>query len=208
MNGTATTRHIGRRLTGLTFGKRGRPVYARIYDKTEQAAADAPIREVWRRAGYDASCDGETVWRVEFEVRSEFLRHLATGEGHLPVEPEALLAHHLDEVWAHLVTRWLVFRDATDPNERIERRRGEAWWTALGAARGLNGDAFGSVRELSRRVRQPMDCTSYLRQVAGLLVSVAATNGSTSLEDTLAGLPATCARRRAKPASPSRLPSD
>jgi len=184
VSGAAATHHLGRRLTGLTFGKRGRPIYARIYDKTEQAPEDALIREVWDRAGYDPARDGSRVWRIEFEVRAEFLRQLAGDDGHLPSDPDTLLGHHLDEVWAHLLTRWLVLR-RQGASARVERRPPERWWSALASCRGLNGESFGPVRQLNRRVSVPTDCTLYLRQAAGLLVAVGVANGNPSLEDAL-----------------------
>ncbi|WDT93804.1 hypothetical protein JDY09_00640 [Thermoleophilum album] len=184
MSGAAATRHLGRRLTGLTFGKRGRPVYARIYDKTEHAPDNAVIREVWERAGYEPARHGFQVWRIEFEVRAEFLRQLAADDGHLPSNPGTLLGRHLDEVWAHLLSRWLVLRREGE-TARVERRPAARWWSALATCRGLNGESFGPVRELSRRAPVPTDCTLYLRQAAGLLVAVGAANGNPSLEDAL-----------------------
>ena len=186
MSTGATTRHSGRRLTGLTFGRRGASPtpYCRIYDKTAQADPDAPIRQVWDGAGYR---DGEgTVWRVEFELRSEFLRNLNVDGDRLSSDPAEFLAHHLDETWRYLLTRWLVFRSSPDERTRIERTPPAPWWNALAATSGLNGSVFGPVRELKRAGVAPRDAAAQLRQATGLLVSVAALNGTSSLDDTLA----------------------
>jgi hypothetical protein len=178
-----STYYAGRELTGYTFGKRGGACHARVYDKSREAAADAPIREVWSAAGYDPA-GGEQVWRVEFEVRSELLRILAAGGDHLPSDPSDLLAHHLDELWAHLTSEWLVFRAPCAT--RIERSPVAAWWQALSQARGLDGEQFGPVRQLARRARQQHDTTVLLKQAVGLLASATAANGgSASLEHAL-----------------------
>lgn len=182
----ATTRHSGRRLTGLTFGRRGASPtpYCRIYDKTAQADAEAPVRQVWDTAGYE---DGDgTVWRVEFELRSEFLRNLNVDGVRLSSDPAEFLANHLDETWRYLLTRWLVLRSSPDVRTRIERTPPAPWWGALAATSGLNGSVFGPVRELKRTGVAPRDAAAQLKQATGLLVSVAALNGTSSLDDTLA----------------------
>jgi hypothetical protein len=181
---SVSTHYTGRELTGYTFGKRGGACHARVYDKSREAAADAPIREVWNAAGYDPARDGEQVWRVEFEVRSELLRILAAGADYLPADPSEILAHHLDELWAHLTSEWLVLRAACAT--RIERSPAAAWWQALSEARGLDGERFGPVRALTRRVRPQHDSSVLLKQAVGLLASAAAANGSSaSLENAL-----------------------
>jgi len=183
--GTPVTEHFaGRALSGYTFGRRGSPVHARVYDKTRESKADAPVRDVWRAAGYEQGADGKQVWRVEFEVRSSLIRTLAAAEGHLPSAPEKLLALHLDELWRHLMTEWLVFH--SPHSTRVERAAVAGWWQALSSVRGLDGAAFGPVRGLTRRTREQHDTTVLLKQAVGLLAAAAAANGgSSSLEDSL-----------------------
>ena len=74
----ATTNANGRRFTGFTFGRRGGPLYCRVYDTLDHKSADDPIREHWRANGWDGV---QSVWRVEFEVRGEFLRAARTVDG-------------------------------------------------------------------------------------------------------------------------------
>ena len=64
---TRTRQHV-RELTSLVVGTRSAAAHARLYDKTRQAAADAPIRECWTKRGYEAETHGTKVWRVEFAV--------------------------------------------------------------------------------------------------------------------------------------------
>jgi hypothetical protein len=177
-NVASTTLYSGRSLTGYTFGKRGSPCHARIYDKSKEASASSPIRDVWKLAGYDAQTHGEQVWRVEYEVRSSLLRELAGADCHLPTDPGELLARHLDELWAYLTAVWLVLR--APRASRIERSPAAEWWAALSAVTGLNGEQFGPARPLARRPREQLDATIPLRQAVGLLVSAAAANGGDS----------------------------
>src|SRR4051812_36299090 len=107
----AVSHHQGRRLTGLTFGKRGGPAYARIYDKTREADPDAQIREHWAAALAKPLPADARVWRVEFEVRPEFLRSLAAEDEHITSDPRSILAEHLDAIWEHLTSSWLVLRN-------------------------------------------------------------------------------------------------
>ncbi|MBX5441605.1 MAG: hypothetical protein IRZ32_08775 [Solirubrobacteraceae bacterium] len=180
---------VAREMTGMTLGRRGGPAMARVYDKTREASTDAPIREVWRQAGYEPAQHGERIWRVEVEVRSELLRELAAQDGRLPADdPDAILSEHLDELWHYLTDDWLVLRQATPVAERVERRPPESWWQALAAAQGLNAAGPRPVRDLERRPRPQLDSARLLRQATGLLASAAAASGGLSLDDALAGL--------------------
>lgn len=185
----AVSHHRGRVLTGFTFGKRGGAVYARVYDKTAEAGDEAPIREIWRAGGWKQS-DGR-VWRIEFELRPHFLRSLETVEGtRMPSDPRALLARHLDAIWHHLMSDWLVLRDRRSLRSRIERRPSERWWERLAVAGQLSAACLAPPRALRRRPRTRLDCTMLHKQVAGLLAAIGAYHGNNSLMDCLDGLTA------------------
>lgn len=177
----------GRLLTGLTFGKRGGPVYARLYDKTREADAEALIRERWQNAlGGPLSADAR-VWRIEFELRPEFLRTLADQDGeHIPIDPRELLADHLDGIWHHLTANWLVLRDARS-SKRIARCAVQPWWQRLSTARTL-GRVDGAPPELQRKRRGNADPEPLLRQLAGLLAAFGARREDQSLEGCLKAL--------------------
>jgi len=184
----ATTHYRGRVLTGYTFGKRGAPSHARIYDKTREASSDAPARTLWTANGYDPDRHGKQIWRVEFEVRSGLLYTLATTGGkHLPTSrPEDILRSHLDDIWHHLTTRWLVLH--TGSHARPDRSPVAPWWSSLSILGGLDADEGVPLTELVRRPREPLDATVFLKQAAGLLVCFAAANGSPSMEAALGAL--------------------
>lgn len=180
----AVSHHHGRRLTGLTFGKRGGPAYARIYDKTREADPDAPIRERWAEAlGRPLPADAR-VWRVEFEVRPEFLRSLAADDEHITTDPRRVLAQHLDAIWEHLTSSWLVLRDPRSAT-RLTRCRPQGWWRQLATAPALCA-AAGSGETLHRKRRSSGRPEPLLRQLAGTLAAFGARREDRSLDSCLA----------------------
>ena len=127
----ATGRHVGRRFTGFEIGKRGAAFYARIYDKTVQAAPDASIRTVWEANGYEPQAHGETVWRVEFELRSPLLREMLRKDGsRLSDDPARTIDEDLDALWREAVSRRLLLKERTG-NARVERKPVRDWWGQL-----------------------------------------------------------------------------
>jgi|GEM_PF-4477248 len=126
-----TGRHVGRRFTGFEIGKRGAAFYARIYDKTIQAAPDALVRKVWETNGYKAQAHGETVWRVEFELRSQLLREMLREDGtRLSDDPARTLDEDLDGLWREAVSKRLLLKERTG-NARVERRPVRDWWEQM-----------------------------------------------------------------------------
>ncbi|HLM85960.1 MAG TPA: hypothetical protein VK272_07220, partial [Solirubrobacteraceae bacterium] len=143
---------------------------------------------LWTANGYDPDRHGKQIWRVEFEVRSGLLYTLATTGGkHLPTSrPEDILRSHLDDIWHHLTTRWLVLH--TGSHARPDRSPVAPWWSSLSILGGLDADEGVPLTELVRRPREPLDATVFLKQAAGLLVCFAAANGSPSMEAALGAL--------------------
>lgn len=89
----------GLMFTGWEWG-RGKPLYARCYDKTVEIRDNSPdkvwFREVWERLGGDLYDPEAPVWRLELECKREFLRRFAidgwqldTVEDWLEVAPDA-----------------------------------------------------------------------------------------------------------------------
>jgi hypothetical protein len=184
----ATTHERGRLFTGFNLGSRGAAAYARLYLKSFEAAADAPVRELWRQRGYDARQHGD-VWRVEFEVRPSLLRELRVDGQPLTTEPDALLADHLDAVWSYLTTSWLTLRDRTSAATRRERTPVAPWWAALMQLRGLNGGAPAAPGlKVSRDRTRRGDRDKLLKQALGMVAGVAALDGSADLQTALLAL--------------------
>jgi hypothetical protein len=180
-----------RRFTGVTFGRRGGALFARVYDKTAEAKSDAPIREAWRAAGYDPSSHGEAVWRVEFEARGELLRSLKLADGSsLPVaDPEKLLRENLGHLWGYMTNKWLVLRE-DDGRTRVERSKPQAWWSKLSEHQTIGHPAETLSAELFRCRPVPLDSKRLLQQAMGVLVGLGACNGSEDLDEVLATLSA------------------
>ncbi|PTL58664.1 hypothetical protein [Paraconexibacter algicola] len=186
MSGAAQVHLVGRRLTGMTFGKRGSAVYARLYDKSLEADPDALIRDHWAaQLGRPVGAD-EQAWRVEFELRGKFLRDLAVGDQQLmDADPRAFLEHHLDAVWEHLTTKWLVLK-VPGSTTRLSRGKPQGWWAALSTSGGFGErDTAGP---LVRRPRRSPDAGPLLAQLGGVLAAYAARRGTDDLDAVLAEL--------------------
>lgn len=180
MSGKAQVYLTGRRLTGMTFGKRGAPVYARIYDKTREADPDALIRQHWADNLGRPVADDEQVWRVEFELHGEFLRDVAVGDTHLlDGGARAFLATGLDAVWQHLTSKWLVLK-VPGSATRVSRAKPQAWWSAMSSSGGLGGGP--PAVPLVRRPRRDPDPIPLLAQLDGVLASYAARRGTADLD--------------------------
>ena len=194
---SAVSHQEGRQLTGLTFGKRGAGVFARIYDKTAEAAPDAPIRSRWAATLGRPLDPSATVWRIEFELRRDYLRTIRTaaapsdatgvGEGDrlgtLRPSARVLLEQELDRIWADLTTRWLVLRDRSSAS-RLDRRRPQAWWESLSSIGGLTTVPSDGVA-LTRRTNVSARVEPVLQQLAGLLAALGARRGDNGLESCL-----------------------
>jgi len=181
----AVSDYAHRQFTGFRFGRRGGPIFARIYKKTAEAADDAWVRDVWREAGYDPSVHGGEVWRVEFELRGALLRELMVDGQWLPRDPAAILGHHLTNLWAYATRRWLVLHERQ--RTRVERDRVSAWWDALAHLDGFEAEPVRGekFRRLSPPARNPRHLAS---MAVGVLTSLAALHGQETWEDARDGL--------------------
>jgi hypothetical protein len=118
---------VGREFTGLVFGRTG-GVLARVYDKTAQ------MREsglTWMEAYWRGRAEGESVWRVEFQVRGPLLRRLRSRE------PGAVLAS-VPGLWRYCTEEWLTLRVPT-ANAQTTRWPVDPVWVqvqGLGAVQG------------------------------------------------------------------------
>lgn len=84
--------------TGWTVGKGG-AVSCRLYDKTREIACSGKtwLFDLWRPSGW---VDGESVWRLEFQFKREFLK--TRGLDH----PTQVL-DVLNGLWTYATTEWL-----------------------------------------------------------------------------------------------------
>jgi len=132
---TTGTFHVDGAHTGFTLGKRGGPMYGRVYDKTREIKEASYWLDLWMRsAEYQP---GQQVWRVEIEVGREALKE--TGRS----SPADALAN-LGGLWAYAVDDWLTFRDRAADVNRSRWPIAAPWQVVQGAA--LRGDALGIER--------------------------------------------------------------
>lgn len=84
--------------TGWTVGKGG-AVSCRLYDKTReiQCSGKTWLFDLWRPSGW---VDGETVWRLEFQLKRDFLK--TRGLDHVFQTLDALSG-----LWTYATTEWL-----------------------------------------------------------------------------------------------------
>ena len=162
-------------LTGLNFGKRGGAVYARIYDKTREAADNGHDYwpELWG-TDYDPDLP---VLRVEFEFTRDGLREfgVTTPEDAFDMSPA---------LWSYASQQWLTLRQPTDDNTRSRWPLDPRWaavqrttlaGNALPAARIRAGEHAGTLRKM-------------LPAITGYLAGAALPLGTYDIDDTLDAL--------------------
>lgn len=135
-------------LSGLNFGKRGGALYARIYDKTRQAAdkGDDWWPDVWGNR-YDPE---QRVLRVEFEFTRDGLRDFGVNT------PDDAFAQ-VGPLWAYATGKWLSLR-LPNSDETRSRWPLDPRWSAIQRATIANnsvpadriraGQTAGSLRKL------------------------------------------------------------
>ncbi len=84
--------------TGWSIGM-GSDIGARLYDKTREIVRSGKdwIMPLWLPAGW---ASGETVWRLEFEIKREVLKELG-------LRSLASVLDNLDGLWSYASTEWL-----------------------------------------------------------------------------------------------------
>ena len=130
-------------LTGVAIGRRGGAVYARLYDKLRHIADTSEssyLLDVYGEAGLLV---GESVWRLEFELRRPMLVGLSdpVRSASDAVDRQGGLWHYCVHKWLRLAVpdsasrperwaldeRWRVFQEAPvpygPPVQRVNRQR-------------------------------------------------------------------------------------
>lgn len=159
--------------TGFDFGSRNSgTVYARIYDKVAEQGADnlSWIGALWG----DRYVPGDPVWRIEFELKTKFLR-----------EVKVIFAEDgLDragELWAYSTENWLTLRDVSKDENKSRWPISPEWLSVQQAS--LRGEALGIDRvrnDESRVTTQRL--TPGLR---GYVAAIGARRGATDLNSAI-----------------------
>lgn len=175
----------GKVFSGYVFGK-GQPLLCRIYNKSLESSKTAKewFLQLWRDNGWSGATQ---VWRVEFQVRREFLKE----RGLSSVEDTF---RHIPSLWQYFTREWLSLRI---PQKGVVCSR---WpqrkeWQAVKEA-GLSQAPSPLVRVAVKQA----GTERLLDQVGGLLVSIGATTDTLDLEMCLLTVQSHCetkARRNA-----------
>ncbi|MGB4105529.1 MAG: hypothetical protein WBK25_15720, partial [Candidatus Microthrix parvicella] len=159
-------------LSGLNFGKRGAPLYARLYDKTREMEAKGD--DWWLDVWGSAYRRGDRVLRVEFEFTRQGLKEFGV------TTPEDAF-DQVGPLWAYATGRWLSLRvpadDATRARWPVDPR-----WTAVQQAT-LAGAALPA-----ERIRAGENAGTMRRLLPGLvgyLTGSAVPLGTNDVDDTL-----------------------
>lgn len=175
------THHYGRKLKGLTFGRRT-GLHARIYRKDLQlkdTGTDDWIRAHWEAAGYVPSRHGEDVTRVEFELHSDELRSMEVDRRRIANDPLELLERHQGDIWRYLTSKWLVLtvQDEDQPSRRVT----DLWWRELSRIDVFDPDAQRSRIALRAADKREVNPHRQLELVAKHLGAYAHEQGMSSL---------------------------
>lgn len=162
--------------TGWTIGMGG-IVSARLYNKVEEIlyTGKSWVMNLWQKSGWNI---GEPVWRLEFELKRDFLKEkgLSGLEGVL---------EHLNGLWSYATTEWLRL---TVPNEEDATRT--RWpihplWVNLAS---VDWESTSSARlERFSTARTPSE-QRLASMVMGSLVSYMAMHGLDDHNDAIEGL--------------------
>lgn len=173
----------------LYFGKMSSPLYARIYDKTEEIKVSGKtyMMDYWRAAGWDGT---ETVARVEFSLSGDFLK-ATLGVVDFDAGADSLADAVIDlrslnafvaaipSIWSYLTHDWL---------KHCERgRKGQEWrWEVSELWKVVQGAWPDSVPIVRGRPERNPNRKQLIAQMKGvLLTTAAATSKRPGHEDTL-----------------------
>jgi hypothetical protein len=159
-------------LETLYFGS-GKPVMARVYDKTKESAAKGT--DWWADKWSPRYRRGEQVWRVEFQVMRGYLKDVGLSS------PESVL-DAADRLWSKLSGQWLTLRIPTEDSNRSRWPISPIWETVQAAT--FDGSAIGP--ELVRAGQQRGDLRKLTPGAVGYLASLAALTGARDESDLLA----------------------
>ncbi len=155
----------GESYTGIRVGK-GKPLMARIYDKTEEIKVSNKLwfHTIWQQYGLDP----KKVINIEFEIKRDWFRDFN-------IDTVEDLFEKLGSVWYYLTKNYLCFR--YHDNERRSRRTICEWWEEIRVA---TFDFDGSL--LSKRRQVELNLDRAISGAMGYITSYAAVLGYNSVD--------------------------
>ena len=159
-------------LTGLSFGKRGGSLYARLYDK--QREIEASGHDYWLELWGSRYDPEQPVLRVEFEFSRAILREFQVNTPEEAFDKAASL-------WAYATSEWLSLRVPTGDCTRSR-------WPVDPRWEHVRASALAGVTAPADRIREgeKQGQLRTLRKLAtGVLSSMAAVLDTKDIDDTL-----------------------
>lgn len=143
-------------VSGFSFGNGS--IVARVYDKTREIKKHKKdyMYELW-----DGVEKGETVWRVEFQLRREMLNECS-------VESFDDFVDKSGSIWKYLTEDWLSQREPDNAN--TTRRSNTAFWEKVQLVRSFKGKVSGKVRETRRKA----SIGHLIKMIKGCITSIGA----------------------------------
>lgn len=144
-------------ITGMTFGA-GNEVSARLYDKTVEIRKSGKdyLKPLWAAQGWE---EGQTVWRMEFQVRREGLPENLK----IPASDTEPL---LGGLWRYLTTDWLRLSIPSATDTTRSRWPVHPLWEALASVWDVLPEAEPTVR--AEKSRAPSDKAIFKAGLWGL----------------------------------------
>ena len=143
-------------VSGFSFGNGS--IVARVYDKTSEIKKHKKdyMYELW-----DGVEKGETVWRVEFQLRREMLNECS-------VESFDSFVDKSGSIWKYLTEDWLSMREFD--NENTTRRTPTEFWEKVQGVSSFKGKVSGKVRETRRKA----SIAHLIKMIKGCITSIGA----------------------------------
>jgi hypothetical protein len=143
-------------VSGIRFGNGS--IVARVYDKTKEIKKHKKdyMYELW-----DGVEKGETVWRVEFQLRRKMLKECS-------IESYDDFVSKSGSIWKYLTEEWLSQREADNAN--TTRRSTTAFWDKVQGVNSFKGKVSGKVRETRRKA----SIAHLIKVIKGCITSIGA----------------------------------
>lgn len=159
------------KFTGYRFGKRKTgTVIARIYNKTEEIKASS---KDWMKLFWGSRwVPSEDVWRIEFEIHSQFLREVG-------LVPASQVLESIGDLWATHTNVWLTHRKEGEDSNSSRWQISEEW-------KFVRGCSFVSDLVPLKRIRQVKrlhHLNSIMAGLKGYVTSACAHSEAVSLSE-------------------------
>ena len=164
--------NTGSRFSGFAFGKGD--IRVRLYSKTIELAKSGKtwLKGVWAESSLYR--EDEHVWRLEAQLRREFLKQAA-------IDTPDHLRQRLGDLWAYFTTEWLSLRRPTRSDSRHSRWPVNRAWKEL-SSMSFRSRGYPIVRALSRKGQ----IEQLAAMAGGCLEGIAAASGCRSIRRALA----------------------